>query len=202
MKLYFAPGACSLSPHIVLREAGATFDIEQVDLATKKTKSGGDFTAVNAKGYVPALVLDNGQVLTEGPAIVQYIADSKPASKLAPAAGTAERVRLQEWLNYIGTELHKSFSPLFNPTASEDWKNAAKEVLSKRFDYVAKQLEKKPYLLGDNFSVADAYLFVVQNWGGFVGFDIGKWPSIKAFAERVSARPAVQAALKAEGLVK
>ena len=202
MKLYFSPGACSLSPHIVAREAGLDVELVKTDLKTKHTADGGDFTAINGKGYVPTLQLDNGQVLTEGPAIVQYLADQKPDSSLAPAAGTMERYRVQEWLNFITSEIHKSFSPLFNPTASADSKEAAKANLGKRFEFIAKHLEGKSYLMGDKFTVPDAYLFTVANWGQWVGIDIGQWPNVKAHHARVAARPKVQAALKAEGLSK
>lgn len=203
MKLYFSPGACSLSPHIVLREAGLEFEIERVDFKTKHTKSGADFNAVNPKGYVPTLVLDDGQVLTEGPAIVQYLADRKPEAGLAPANGTMERYRLQEWLNFISTELHKAFSPLFSPAAPEEWKKLVRETLGKRFDHVVKQLEGKPFLLGEHFSVADAYLFTVLKWTKLVGIDLAAgWPSLAAYVERIGARPAVKAAMEAERLNK
>ena len=202
MKLYYSPGACSLSPHIVAREAGIELELIKADTKTKKLEDGGDYWQVNAKGYVPALRLDNGQLLTEGPAIVQYLADQKPASGLVPAAGSFERYRVQEWLNFITSEIHKNFSPLFNPAASADWKEAAKANLAKRFGFIATHLEGKQYLMGDQFTVADAYLFTVANWGQFVGVDIGQWPAVKAFHARVAARPKVQEALKAEGLLK
>ena len=202
MKLFYSTAACSLSPHIVAREAGIDIELIKVDIKTKKMADGGDYWLVNPKGYVPALQLDNGQLLTEGPVIVQYLADQKPASGLVPAAGTPERYRVQEWLNYITSELHKNFSPMFNPAASAEMKGAATADLTKRFEYVGKHLEGKQYLMGDNFSVADAYLFTVSNWGQFVGFDIGQWPALKAHHARVAARPKVQEALKAEGLVK
>lgn len=202
MKLYYSPGACSLSPHIVLREAGLDITIEKVNLRTKETESGANYAAINPKGYVPALQLDDGELLTEGPAIVQYVADLVPEKKLAPPAGTLARARLQEWLTFIGTELHKSFSPLFNPAASDDMREAARANLARRFPIAAAALDAKPYLLGDEFSVADAYLFTVLSWAGLVGVDISPWPSLGAFAERIKARPAVQAALKAEGLLK
>jgi glutathione S-transferase len=201
MKLYYSPGACSLSPHIVLREAGLSFDLEKVDLKTKKTDSGADFRLVNPNGYVPALVLDDGQILTEGPAIVQYVADLVPEKQLAPAAGTMARYRLAEWLNFISTELHKSFSPLFNPAASEDWKSAVKELLAARLTVVEKKLGQQPYLMGDTFIVADAYLFTVLSWGKWVGVDIGRWPRLVDYVTRIVARPAVAASLKAEGLI-
>lgn len=202
MKLYFFPGACSLAPHIALREAGMTFDTEKVDLKAKKTASGADYLAVNPKGYVPALTLDNGQTLTEAGAIVQYIADQKPDAKLAPAHGTPERYKLQEWLNFISTEIHKGTSPLFNPATPDAYKAMATETLGKRYDYLSKHLEKNQFLLGSQFTVADGYLFTVLNWGKFVGIDIGKWPVLKAFQDRVGSRPKVQDALKAEGLMK
>jgi len=202
MKLYYSPGACSLSPHIALREAGLPFDLVKKDLQSQTLADGSDFHVVNPKGYVPALVLDDGQVLTEGPAILQYLADLVPEKKLAPPAGTLERVRLQEWLNYITSEIHKTFSPLFNRKASEDWKAAARELLDRRIDYVAKALEDRAYLMGDAFSVADCYLFTVLNWAGWVKIDLSRWPGVTDYLERAAARPAVQAALKAEGLLK
>lgn len=197
MKLYYSPGACSLSPHIVLREAGLAFDAEAVDLGAKKTKSGADYKAINPKGAVPALQLDNGQVLTEGSAIVQYIADQKPATKLAPAAGTLGRYRLQEWLNYIASEIHKGFSPLFNPKATDEWKQVVKDNLAAKFDYLSKQLQGKDYLMGA-FSVADAYLFTILGWSKHLNIDLAKWPVLSQYVERVGARPAVKAALEAE----
>jgi glutathione S-transferase len=202
MKLYFSPGACSLSPHIVLREAGLNFDLEQVDNKTKQTKTGADFWKINAKGYVPVLQFDNGDVLTEGPAIVQYIADQKPESGLAPKAGTIERSRLQEWLNFITSELHKGFSPLFRPNTPEDYKAIARENLFKRIEYVDKQLAGKQYLMRDRFTAADAYAFTVLNWSNVLKLDISPYPNVLAYLVRVKARPKVQEALKAEGLLK
>jgi glutathione S-transferase len=203
MKLYFSPGACSLSPHIALREAGLSFETDQVHLGSKQTKSGVDFRSINPKGYVPALLLDNGELLTEGPAIVQYIADKSPESRLAPAAGTIERYRLQEWLNYISTELHKNFSPLFNSKAPDEWKQIIRDNLAARFDFVSKHFaDGRSYLMGENFTVADGYLFTVLRWTQVVNIDLGKWPLLKAFVERVAARPAVIAAMKAEGILK
>jgi glutathione S-transferase len=201
MKLYYSPGACSLSPHIALREAGIAVELKKVDLGTKAVDGGGNFATINPKGYVPALELPNGELLTEGPAIVQYIADQNADSRLAPKAGTLERYRLVEWLNFITTELHKTFSPLFNKDASADWKAAATTTLGKRFDYVADKLKGKQYLMGDTFSVADGYLFVVLSWTKYVGFDLSKWPILVEYAARVGARPKVQEALKAEGLM-
>ena len=201
MKLYYSPGACSLSPHIALREAGLPVELQKVDLGTKKMEGGGDFTSVNVKGSVPVLVLDDGQMLTEGPAIVQYIADQRPDSGLAPKAGTLERYRLMEWLNFITSELHKTFSPLFNPNAVAEWKQAARDRIAVNFDLVEKHLQGKDYLMGKQFTVADGYLFTVVNWSNFVSFDLGKWPGIQAYVARVAARPKVQEALKAEGLL-
>jgi glutathione S-transferase len=200
MKLYFSPGACSLTPHIVLRETGAKFEIEQVDNKAKKTKSGADYWQINPKGQVPALVLDNGEVLTEGPVISQYIADNNPGAGLLPACGTPERYRVQEWQNFITSEIHKSFGPLFKPNTPEEFKTITKENLGKHFSYVDKHLAKHQYLAGDKFSIADAYLYNVSRWLGRVGIDIGQWPNVKAFGDRIAARPKVQEALKAEGL--
>lgn len=202
MKLYYSPGACSLSPHIALREAGLSFDLVLASTKTKKLQDGSDFYAINSKGSVPVLELDNGERLTEGPAIVQYIADLAPASNLAPAAGSMSRYRLQEWLNYITSELHKGFSPLFNPATPEDYKPVARAALMARLTWVNAQLEGKQYLMGDQFTVADAYLFVVSNWGQYVGVDVSGFEHLVAFRARVAARPAVQEAMKAEGLLK
>jgi glutathione S-transferase len=201
VKLYLSPGACSLSPHIVLLESGLPFSTEKVDLKTKKTASGSDYFEVNSKGAVPSLVLDDGQVLTEGSAIVQYIADQKPRSGLAPPAGSLERYRLMEMLNYIAAEVHKGFGPLFNPQGSADSKAAAAAALGKKLDWLTGYLGEKPYLLGGTFSVADAYLYTVLRWTDRVGIDLARWPALKAYRERVGERPHVQAALKAEGLI-
>jgi glutathione S-transferase len=200
VKLFYAPGACSLSPHIVLRESGAQFEAEKVDLAAKRTAGGADYRAINPKGAVPALQLDDGQVLTEGSAIVQYLADRKPESRLAPAAGSIERYRLQEWLNYIASEIHKGFSPLFSPKLAGEAKQVFKDNLAPRFDFLSRSLQGKDYLMGGGFTVADAYLFTILGWTKHFAIDLGKWPVLKAYAERVGTRPAVQAALKAEGL--
>lgn len=200
MKLYYSPGACSLSPHIVLNEGGFSYDTERVDLASGKTETGADYRAVNPNGYVPALLLDDGQVLTEGPAIIQYLADRVPEKRLAPPAGTMERYRLMEWLNFISTELHKGFGALFNPQAPEEWKTAVRAQLAQRIGHVSQRLEGKTYIMGDDFTVADAYLFTVLGWGQYVGLDLSPWPTLTAYLGRVAARPAVQAALKAEGL--
>ncbi len=201
MKLFYAPGACSLSPHIALLEAGLPFTLQKVDLKTKTLEQGSNFNEVNGKGYVPVLELDNGQTLTEGPAIVQYIADQKPASGLAPAAGTTERYRLQEWLNFITSELHKPMASMFNPAQTPEWKEAVKATLAKRLDWLSRQLEGKQYLMGDTFSVADGYLFTVLGWAEPVKFDLGKWPVIQQYAARIGQRPKVVAAMKAEGLL-
>jgi glutathione S-transferase len=201
MKLYFAPGACSLSPHIVLEEAGIAAETEQVNNQEKKTKTGKDYWSINPKGQVPALQLDSGEMLTEGPVIVQYLADQKPASGLVPAAGSIERYRVQEWLNFITSELHKSFGPIFRPTTPDTYKTISRENLGKRFDWLDKQLAGKQYLMGDKFTVADAYLFTVLRWSPRVEIDIAKWPNLKAYTDRVAARPKVQAAMKAEGLI-
>lgn len=202
MKLYFSPGACSLSPHIVLQELGMQYDTEKVNLADKKTASGGDYRQINAKGYVPALQLDNGDVLTEGPAIVQYLADQMPEKQLAPKAGTMERYHLMEWLNFISTEIHKTFSPLFKPATPDETKKTALDTLATRLDWLDKQLQGRDYLTGAQFTVADAYLFTVLNWSGHVKLDLARWPTVQAFFERVGARPAVKAAMVAEGLRK
>ncbi|MBS0436650.1 MAG: glutathione transferase GstA [Proteobacteria bacterium] len=202
MKLYYSPGACSLSPHIVLREAGLAFEPVLASTKTHKLQDGTDYYGINPKGYVPLLELDNGERLSEGPVIVQYIADQAPAKKLAPAAGTMARYRLQEWLNFITSELHKSFSPLFNPAMPEEGKALYRTRLGDRFKWVDGQLAGKNYLMGEDFSVADAYLFVVAGWGKHVGVDISGLANLGAFMARVAARPAVQEALKAEGLLK
>jgi glutathione S-transferase len=202
MKLYFSPGACSLSPHIALHEAGLKFETEQVDLKAKTTKSGGDFRAINPKGQVPVLKLDNGETLTEGPVIVQYIADQKPGSKLAPPAASWERYRLEEWLNFTTSELHKGLGSLFNPKMTDAWKAVVVEILGGKMAFVAKSLEGKSYIMGEGFTVADCYLFTILNWTRFLKFDTSAWPGIEGYLKRVAARPAVHATLMAEGLAK
>ena len=202
MKLYYSPGACSLSPHIVLRESGLPFELVPADLKSHQLKDGSDFYGVSPKGYVPLLELDNGERLSEGPAIVQYIADLVPGKSLAPANGTMARYRQQEWLNFITSELHKGIGTLFNPALPEDYKPAVKERALGRLKWVNEQLEGKQYLMGDSFSVADAYLFTVANWTKFVDIDISGLANLGAFMGRMAARPAVQEALKAEGLLK
>jgi glutathione S-transferase len=202
MKLYFSPGACSLSPHIVLLEAGLPFTLEKTDLKAKRTAAGVDYLTINSKGAVPALQLDDGRVLTEGPAIVQYLADLKPDSALAPRAGTFERYRLMETLNYITSELHKGFGPLFNPSSSPDAKQGAADNLGKKFDWLSAHFAGRKFVTGDGFTVADAYLFTVLRWTAYVGIDLGRWPTLAAYLERVGQRPKVYEALKEEGLVK
>lgn len=201
MKLYYSPGACSLSPHIVLREGGFDFRLERVDLQSKVTETGADYKLINPLGYVPALQLDDGTVLTEGPAIVQYLADRVPEKRLAPASGTLDRYRLMAWLNFISTELHKGFGGLFNPRLSNDAKAVVKSQLESRIGHVARQLEGRTWLPGADFSVADAYLFTVLGWGKYVNLDLAPWPVLTGYLSRVAARPAVQAALAAEGLI-
>ena len=200
MKLYFAPGACSLSPHIVLREAGQNPELIQVNLQEKKTKDGGDFTKINPKGQVPVLQTDDGDTLTEGPVIVQYVGDKAPGSKLVPPAGSKERYKMQEWLNFITSELHKGIGPLFRPTTPDAYKELSKTNVSNRFKWINDQLAGKQYLMVDTFTAPDAYLYVMTRWAGRVGIDIAQWPNLKAFNERVAARPKVQEAIKAEGL--
>jgi glutathione S-transferase len=198
MKLYYSPGACSLSPHIVLREAELPFDLVRALTKTHKLDDGTDYYTINPKGYVPLLELDDGQRLTEGPVIVQYIADKVPAKKLAPPAGTMERYRLQEWLNFITTEIHKTYSPLFNPDMPEPAKQIFRLKLDSRYKWVEGQLQGRQFLMGDTFTVADAYLFTVSRWAKVVGVDITGLPNLTAYLARIDARPAVQAALKAE----
>jgi len=202
MKLYYSPGACSLSPHIALRESGVSFELEQVDLKTKKTNSGADFLKINPKGYVPVLQLDDGQTLTEAAVMVQYIADKKPEAKLLPPAGTSERYRAQEWLNYVATEIHKGVGALFNPKLTDPWKEVLRESVAPKFDYLTKRLEGRSYAFGDSFSAVDGYLFTILGWPQYVGIDLAKWPVLASYSEKIAQRPAVQAALKAEGLVK
>jgi glutathione S-transferase len=201
MKLYYAPGTCSLSPHIVAREAGLPLTLVRVDNKNKTTEAGEDYRAINPKGYVPLLELDNGVRLSEGPAIVQYLADLAPASKLAPPNGSLERYQLQEWLNFITSEVHKQFSPLFDATMPDEAKEKFRNRLATRFDWIAGQLKGRDYLTG-SFTVADAYLFVVLGWTKFTGPDLARWPALKEYVARVAARPHVQAAMKAEGLLK
>lgn len=202
MKLYYSPGACSLSPHIVLLEAALPHTLEKVDLASKKTETGVDYLTVNSKGSVPALQLDDGKVLTEGPAVIQYLADRKPDSALAPRVGTFERYQLIEILNYISSEVHKGFGPLFNKEASAEWKAAAKTALGKKFDWMTNFLQGKSFLMGNNFTVADAYLFTLLNWPAKMGIDLSRWPVLAAYHAQIAQRPKVQQAMREEGLLK
>ncbi|MBE2245547.1 MAG: glutathione transferase GstA [Burkholderiaceae bacterium] len=202
MKLYYSPGACSLSPHIVLLEAGLDCELVLASTKTHKLADGTDYYTINSKGSVPLLELDNGERLTEGPVIVQYLADLAPAAKLAPANGTMARYRLQEWLNFLTSEVHKGFSPLFNPATPEDYKPVAKARLADRLAWVDAQLEGKAYLMGEPFTVADPYLFTLTNWARPVGLDISHLANLGAYMARVASRPAVQQAMKAEGLLK
>jgi len=202
MKLYYSPAACSLSPHIVLREAGLAFEAVLAPTKTHKLTDGTDYYTINPLGYVPLLELDDGTRLREGPAIVQYVADLVPQKNLAPANGTLQRYRLQEWLTFIGTELHKTYSPLFNPNMPEEGKQIFRDRLSARYRWVDGQLADKKYLMGDHFTVADAYFFTVTRWAQPLNIDLSGMPNVQAHHERVRARPAVQEALTVEGLVK
>lgn len=200
MKLYYAPGACSLAPHIVAREAGIDLDLVKVDLAAKRTEAGEDYAAVNPKGSVPALSLDDGELLTENAVILQYLAGQAAAAGLMPERGL-ERYRLLEWLNFIATELHKGFGPLWNPATPAEFKQATREALGRKFDYLQQALEGREWLTGDRFTVADAYAFVVLNWTALHDIDLSRWPGLADFSRRVAQRPAVRAALEAEGLL-
>ena len=201
MKLYYMTGACSMASNIALREAGLKFELVQVDRKTRRAADGLDFPEVNPKNYVPALTLDSGETLTENVVLLQYIADRNPAAKLAPPAGTMERYRLMEWLSFINSEIHKAFSPLFRdlPEAVKDY---ARSNLQTRLDYAQRALGSKSYLMGEQYTVADTYLFVVLGWGAHVNVDIGRWPQLKRLHERVGARPHTLEALKSEGLLK
>ena len=200
MKLYYSPGACSLASHIALLEAGIPFAADRVDMRTRQTSDGRDFSTVNPNGYVPALEIDNGEVLSEGQAILQYLADLKPSAQLAPPAGTMPRYRLIEWLSFISSELHKGFGPLLRPGGAEDAKAAAREKLGLRLSYVARHLASRQYLVGEHFTVADAYLYTVLTWTRIAGIELSSWPVLAAYRERVAKRPAVQTARQAEGL--
>ncbi len=203
MKLYYKPGACPLASHIALHEAGHPFEIEAVDTEAGRTESGADYRTINPKGYVPALGLDDGSVLTEGAAILQYIADRYPEAHLAPATGTLARARMQEQLNWIGTELHKAFGPLFREGTSDAAKDDARVAVAGKFDLIEAQLQDgREWLVANQFSVADAYLFVVSNWANFTGIDLARWPRLAAFVSRCAARPSAQAAMRAEGLIQ
>jgi glutathione S-transferase len=200
MKLFYAPAACSLSPHIALREAGARFTLEKVDLQTKMTETNADFIGVNPRGYVPALQLESGQVMTEGTAIVQYIADLFPNFQLAPPAGTPGHYKLLEWLGFISSELQRNLGTLFNPALTPELRESVLTLLAKRLNWLATQLEGKTYLVGDRFTVADGYLFTILNWSNFVGFELSPWKTIQEYMARIGSRPSVVAALKEEGL--
>ncbi|TDR72489.1 glutathione transferase GstA [Paludibacterium purpuratum] len=202
MKLYYSPGACSLSPHIVLAELGLPCEVEQVDIRSvpHMTETGKLFSDINPKGSVPALVLDNGELLTEGAVIVQYLADLVPAKKLVPVVGSMDRYRLQEWLNYIASEIHKGFGLLFMPGITDDVRHLVMERVTKRMEFLSSHLKNKAYLMGD-FTVADAYLFTCLNWCQFLKVSLEPWPALPAYLKRVADRPAVQQVLKAEGLV-
>jgi len=191
-----------MAPHIVLREAGYRFELDKLDHATKRTASGEDFRQVNPNGYVPALKLDDGQTLTEGAVIMQYLADQKPESGLAPKAGTMARYRLMEWLNFISSEVHKTLGALFNPKVTPEWRDNQVALFGRRCDHLVQALGNKPYLMGDKFSIADAYLFTVLSWTGYLKVDMSRWPTLKDYLARVNARPAVKEAMRAEGLIE
>jgi glutathione S-transferase len=198
MKLYFNPSVCSLAPHIVLREAGLNFELVKVDIRAHTVADGSDYYKINPKGYVPVLQMDNGELLTEGAVISEYLADLNPAANLVPAAGTLARTRMREWMAFISTEVHKGFGPLFNPKMTDELKDMARAKIGQRLDWIVEQLGDKTYLTGDTFSIADAYLFTVLGWGKWTGVDIAKWPSLVAYCARVAARPKVAEALAAE----
>ena len=201
MKLYYTPGACSQAPHIAIHELGLPYEAVKVDLATHKLDDGTDYRTINPKGYVPTLELDDGTRLTEANVILQYLAEQKPG-RLAPAFGSKERWTLIEWLAFIASEVHKGFGPLWTPKAPADVRERTVQALGNRFGYLAQTLEKQPFLMGDEFTIADAYLFVVLNWSDLHKVDLAPWPALQQFRKRVAARPAVQATLKAEGLAK
>ena len=202
MKLYYAPGACSLAPHIVAREAGLSLDLDQLDFATRTTASGRPFAEINPKGYVPALETRDGTVMTEVSALIQYLADQAPQAGLMPAAGMPERYKVLEWIGFVSTEIHKGFGPLWNPATPDSVKDAAKDKLFQRFAYIDQRLAGQSYLTGERFTVADAYLFTVTNWTKIHGLSLAAYPNLSAFMDRVAARPKVQEALRAEGLLK
>lgn len=203
MKLYYKPGACSLASHIVLTEIGTPFETEAVDTAAGRTESGADFRSINPRGYVPVLALDDGELVREGSAILQYLADKYPSSDLAPSNGTMARTRVQEYLSFVAADLHKSFSPLFKGDSTDTEKTKARSIVKTKFDQVENILaDGREYLVDGKFSVADAYLFVVSNWANFTEIDLSGWPNLKAYVERVAARPATQTAMRAEGLIQ
>ncbi|MCC6302250.1 MAG: glutathione transferase GstA [Gammaproteobacteria bacterium] len=201
MKLYFKPGACSMAPHIALREAGISFEPEKVDLARHQTAAGEDYLRINPKGYVPALQLDDGSILTEAGVVLQYIADLAPAAGLAPRTGTLERYRLMEWLNFLSTEVHKTFSPFFNPKAPPEIKEYNLRLLTRRLAYLDTQLDGRSYVTGDRFTVADCYLFTLLNWCNLHQIELAQWPALKDYMGRIAARPSVRETMKAEGLI-
>lgn len=201
MKLYYYPGSCSLAPHIALQETAQPFELERVELATKRCADGSDYREVNPKGSLPALRLDDGQVLTEVAVILQYIADRRPAAGLVPAAGTLERYRVQEALNFLASEVHKSFSVLFNPAAPEAWKAAVRGMISRHFDRLSADIKERDWLTASGYSIADCYLFAILGWCAPAGVDLARWPQLVAYQGRIAARPAVQKAMRAEGLV-
>lgn len=202
MKLYFSPGACSMASHLVLNELGLKWETESVSLKEHKTKTGADFYKINPKGYVPALSLDNGQTLTEGAVILQYLADQKPESQLIPKTGTFERYRCQEWLNFVSTEVHKNFSPFFGENMPEQTRMTLKSTLAKRFEYLANHLKTNPFLMGSQYTVADAYLFTILSWSPHLKIDLTPYPALMGYVERIKSRPATMATLKEEGLLK
>lgn len=202
MKLYYYPGACSLAPHIVLRELGCAFELERTDIATKRTDSGTDFLTINPKGYVPALALDDGDVLTEAAPMLVYLSDLVPTKGMAPAAGTRDRLRLMEWLNFVTAELHKSLGPLFKPGFTAEMREVALGGLRPRLDFLERHLADHVHLLGGAFGVADAYAFTILNWSSFLDIDLAPWPEVQTYLARVSGRPSVQAAMRAEGLLQ
>lgn len=201
MKLFHKPGACSLAPHIVLEELGVSYESEKVDLKTKVTESGADFLTINPKGYVPALQMDNGEVLTECQVILEYLGDLNPSQGLIPASGSSARYQAQAWLNFVATEIHKGFSPFFNPATPQEWKDICLANLERRLAYVESELAGKDYLMGDTFTVADAYLFTVLGWAKYIQLDLAKWSNLSAYQARIAQRPAIVAAMKAEGLI-
>jgi glutathione S-transferase len=202
MKLYYTPGACSMAVHIALRETGQKFDLVKVDLRQHRTEGGEDYYAINPKGYVPALRLDDGAILTEDAVILQYLADRQPEAGLAPRAGTLERYRLMEWLNFISSEMHKTLGALFNPKITPEWKEDRIALFGRRCDYLVEALGNRPYLMGDRFTIADAYLFTILGWADYFKLDMGRWPLLQQYAGRIAARPAVRETMKAEGLIK
>ena len=202
MKLYYTPGVCSLSPHICLREADLPFELIKVDIKQHTLDDGRDYLDINPNGYVPMLELDSGDRLSEGPAIVQYIADLKPAARLAPPAGTLARAKLQSWLNFLSTEIHKGYSPMFNPAATAEFRTWQRERLVQRYGWIQKQLSGRQYLMGERFTVADAYLFTTLCWLGYVNLDLAQWPGLSGYYERIASRPRVREAMRVEGLIK